>query len=115
MLVDTGGVLTVPRLGAFTDGIAITTSGGESAITRAVQEANQAGLPAMIEKQAAVALEDAQTIIFVVDGQVYIFNPFKIKCISDMQSCLYCSFIFSHNVTSRFKAVFSSVISFECS
>jgi GTP-binding protein len=70
MLVDTGGVLTVPKSDSFADGIAITTSGGESALSRAVQEAKQAGLPAMIEKQAALALEDAQAIIFVVDGQV---------------------------------------------
>lgn len=71
MLVDTGGVLTVPSSGVTTtDGIAITTGGGSDAVVQALKEAAAAGLPALIEKQAAAAVEDADSIIFVVDGQV---------------------------------------------
>lgn len=70
MLVDTGGVLTVPKSGSLgTDGVAITGGGGQNAITQAVKEAHIAGLPSMIERQAAAALEDTSVIIFVVDGQ----------------------------------------------
>ncbi|BFI29580.1 GTPase [Marchantia polymorpha subsp. ruderalis] len=70
MLVDTGGVLTVPSSGVTTtDGIAITTGGGSDAVVQALKEAAAAGLPALIEKQAAAAVEDADSIIFVVDGQ----------------------------------------------
>ncbi|KAL3683911.1 hypothetical protein R1sor_001933 [Riccia sorocarpa] len=70
LLVDTGGVLTVPSSGVTsTDGIAITSGGGEDAVAQALKEAKDAGLPALIEKQAAAAVEDADSIIFVVDGQ----------------------------------------------
>ncbi|KAG6550776.1 hypothetical protein Mapa_007680 [Marchantia paleacea] len=70
MLVDTGGVLTVPSSGVTTtDGIAITTGGGSDAVVQALKEAAAAGLPALIEKQAAAAVDDADSIIFVVDGQ----------------------------------------------
>ncbi|KAL2635903.1 hypothetical protein R1flu_007382 [Riccia fluitans] len=70
LLVDTGGVLTVPSSGiTSTDGIAITSGGGEDAVALALKEAKDAGLPALIEKQTAAAVEDADSIIFVVDGQ----------------------------------------------
>lgn len=70
MVVDTGGLLSIPKSESVgMDGIAITSGGGQNAITLAVREACMAGLPAMIERQAAAALEDAKAIIFVVDGQ----------------------------------------------
>lgn len=67
MLVDTGGVLTIPGEGS--DAVAVTAGGGAEAVARAVKEAYDAGLPAMIEKQAASAVASADSIIFVVDGQ----------------------------------------------
>lgn len=71
MLVDTGGVMTIPnRDGMDSDGIAVTTSGGPEALDRAMRDAAAAGLPALIEKQAAAAVEESSSIIFVVDGQV---------------------------------------------
>lgn len=54
MLVDTGGVLTIPGEGS--DAVAVTAGGGAEAVARAVKEAYNAGLPAMIEKQAASAV-----------------------------------------------------------
>ncbi len=67
MIVDTGGVLTIP--GAGSDAVAITEGGGSEAVERAVKQASTAGLPAMIERQAAAAVDTADSIIFVVDGQ----------------------------------------------
>lgn len=67
MLVDTGGVLTIPGEGS--DAVAVTAGGGAEAVARAVKEAYDAGLPAMIERQAASAVASADSIIFVVDGQ----------------------------------------------
>ncbi|KAG0583311.1 hypothetical protein M758_3G127500 [Ceratodon purpureus] len=67
MLVDTGGVLTIPGDGS--DAVAVTSGGGAEAVERAVKEAFDAGLPAMIERQAGAAVESADSIIFVVDGQ----------------------------------------------
>ena len=67
MLVDTGGVLTIPGDGS--DAVAVTAAGGAEAVARAVKEASAAGLPAMIERQAAAAVATAASIIFVVDGQ----------------------------------------------
>lgn len=67
MVVDTGGVLTIPGEGS--DAVAITQGGGSDVVVRAVKEASAAGLPAMIERQAAAAVAGADSIIFVVDGQ----------------------------------------------
>lgn len=67
MLVDTGGVLTIPGDGS--DAVAVTAPGGEEAVAKAIKEAYDAGLPAMIEKQAGAAVSSADSIIFVVDGQ----------------------------------------------
>lgn len=67
MLVDTGGVLTIPGEGS--DAVAVTSGGGAEAVVRAVKEASDAGLPAMIERQAAAAVASANSIVFVVDGQ----------------------------------------------
>lgn len=73
LLADTGGVLTPPITqggsGGVSDAIAITRPGGSQAVTQALKEAAAAGLPAMIEKQAAQAVEEAAAIIFVVDGK----------------------------------------------
>ncbi|MCO5548717.1 hypothetical protein L7F22_002178 [Adiantum nelumboides] len=70
MVVDTGGLLSVPKSESVgMDGIAVTSSGGQNALTLAVKEACMAGLPGMIEWQAAAAIEDAKVILFVVDGQ----------------------------------------------
>ncbi|CAM6129982.1 unnamed protein product [Calypogeia fissa] len=70
LLVDTGGVLTVPSSSSMgSDALAITSGGGSDAVTQALREAAAAGLPALIEKQAAAAVEDASSVIFVVDGQ----------------------------------------------
>ncbi|KAH7442246.1 hypothetical protein KP509_03G078300 [Ceratopteris richardii] len=78
MLVDTGGLLSVPKSGNVgVDGIAITRGGGQDALSAAVKEAHMAGLPAMIERQAAVAIEDAKTVIFVVDGQAGVTSADK--------------------------------------
>lgn len=67
MLVDTGGVLTIPGEGS--DAVAVTAGGGAEAVAKAVKEAFDAGLPSMIERQAASAVASANSIIFVVDGQ----------------------------------------------
>ncbi|MCO5590662.1 hypothetical protein L7F22_044636 [Adiantum nelumboides] len=70
MVVDTGGLLSVPKSeNVGMDGIAVTSGGGQNALTLAVKEACMAGLPGMIERQAAAAIEDAKVILFVVDGQ----------------------------------------------
>lgn len=70
MVIDTGGVVTVPKSqNTGTDGLAITRGGGEDDIAYAVKEAIAAGLPSMIEKQAAAAVKEASVIICLVDGQ----------------------------------------------
>ncbi|KAH9297290.1 hypothetical protein KI387_028972, partial [Taxus chinensis] len=71
-VVDTGGVVTVPKSHNFRiDGLALTRGGGgsEDDIAQAAREAIAAGLPSMIERQAAAAVEEASVIIFLVDGQ----------------------------------------------
>lgn len=71
MVIDTGGVVTVPNSQSTgTDGLAITRGGGKDDIEYAVKEAFAAGLPSMIEKQAAAAVKEASVIICLVDGQV---------------------------------------------
>jgi predicted GTPase len=80
MIVDTGGVLTIPtdsNMGS--DALAITSGGGLDAVTQALQEAAAAGLPALIEKQAAAAVEEASSVIFVVDGQVSSFPDTRVS------------------------------------
>jgi len=37
---------------------------------RSAAEVAAAGLPSMIERQAALAVEEADVVVFVVDGQV---------------------------------------------
>ncbi|GAQ82831.1 hypothetical protein KFL_001260010 [Klebsormidium nitens] len=70
MLVDTGGVMTVPKSESIgSDATTIHFGGGLEGLKRAAEEAARAGLPGMIERQAANAVEGAHAIIFVVDGQ----------------------------------------------
>ncbi|XP_057870655.1 uncharacterized protein LOC131077226 isoform X2 [Cryptomeria japonica] len=70
MVVDTGGVMTVPKShSARTDGLSLTRGGSRDDIACAAREAIAAGLPSMIERQAAAAVEEASVIIFLVDGQ----------------------------------------------
>eukprot|EP00271_Cylindrocystis_brebissonii_P005150 TRINITY_DN17099_c0_g1_i1.p1 TRINITY_DN17099_c0_g1~~TRINITY_DN17099_c0_g1_i1.p1 ORF type:complete len:804 (+),score=164.42 TRINITY_DN17099_c0_g1_i1:305-2716(+) len=69
LVADTGGVLTPASSAGRGDAVAITSAGGADAVTEALKEAAAAGLPAMIESQAARAVEGAQSVIFVVDGQ----------------------------------------------
>ncbi|XP_002985833.2 uncharacterized protein LOC9640737 isoform X1 [Selaginella moellendorffii] len=63
MLIDTGGVLTIPT--SAESGLA----GGSVAAAQAKKDAAAAGLPSMIEQQAASAVEEACALVFVVDGQ----------------------------------------------
>ncbi|KAJ7535601.1 hypothetical protein O6H91_12G039800 [Diphasiastrum complanatum] len=70
MVVDTGGVVSVPSSESQgSDALAITRGGGPVAVAQALKDAAAAGLPALIERQAASAVEEALAIIFVVDGQ----------------------------------------------
>lgn len=96
LLVDTGGVLTVPSSSSMgSDALAITSGGGSDAVTQALKEAAAAGLPSLIEKQAAAAVEDASSVIFVVDGQVNC-SPVDISVLCDtiFSLALFGSFLF---------------------
>lgn len=57
-------------LTAGTDATTIQFGGGLEGLKRAAEEAARAGLPGMIERQAAAAVGGSHAIIFVVDGQV---------------------------------------------
>ncbi|CAI5457676.1 unnamed protein product, partial [Closterium sp. Yama58-4] len=54
---------------AKADGVAVIGGGGRLASERAAKEAEVAGLPELIGRQAAAAVEEADAIIMVVDGQ----------------------------------------------
>lgn len=75
MVVDTGGVLNISKSQAdVMEDLAITTTIGMDGIPLASREAAVARMPSMIEKQAAVAVEEASVVIFLVDGQVLFFT-----------------------------------------
>ncbi|PKA58223.1 putative tRNA modification GTPase mnmE [Apostasia shenzhenica] len=70
MVIDTGGVMTLSRShDDVMEELAITTAIGMEGLPLASREAALARIPSMIAKQAAVALEEASVIIFLVDGQ----------------------------------------------
>ncbi|KAG6632468.1 GTPase Der isoform X1 [Carya illinoinensis] len=70
MVVDTGGVINISRSQTdVMEDLAITTTIGMDGISLASREAAVSRMPTMIEKQAALAVEEAAVIIFLVDGQ----------------------------------------------
>ncbi|KAK4741986.1 hypothetical protein SAY87_025574 [Trapa incisa] len=70
MVVDTGGVLTIPKSQVdLMEDLAVTTTIGMDGIPLATREAAVARMPSMIERQAAMAVEESSVIIFLVDGQ----------------------------------------------
>ncbi|CAA0815284.1 GTP-binding family protein [Striga hermonthica] len=70
MVVDTGGVLTISKSqNDVMEELAITTTIGMEGIPLASREAAVARMPSMIERQAAIAVEESSVIIFLVDGQ----------------------------------------------
>lgn len=70
MVVDTGGVLTISKSQSdLMEELAVSTTIGMEGIPLATREAAVARMPTMIEKQAAVAVEESSVIIFLVDGQ----------------------------------------------
>ncbi|CAN4121013.1 unnamed protein product [Withania somnifera] len=70
MVVDTGGILTISKSQIdLMEELAISTTIGMEGIPLATREAAVARMPTMIEKQAAVAVEESSVIIFLVDGQ----------------------------------------------
>lgn len=72
MVVDTGGVVTFSKSQEdVMEELAITTTVGMDGIPLASREAAVARMPSMIERQAAVAVDEAAVIIFLVDGQVH--------------------------------------------
>lgn len=72
MVVDTGGVINISRSQTdVMEDLAITTTIGMDGISLASREAAVSRMPTMIEKQAALAVEEAAVIIFLVDGQVF--------------------------------------------
>lgn len=74
MVIDTGGVLTISKSrDGVMEELAISTTIGMEGIPLASREAAVARMPTMVERQAAVAVEEAAVIIFLVDGQVRIF------------------------------------------
>lgn len=74
MVIDTGGVLTISKSqDDVMEELAISTTIGMEGIPLATREAAVARMPSMIERQATVAVEEASVIIFLVDGQVWIF------------------------------------------
>lgn len=71
MVVDTGGVLTMSKShGDIMEELAVTTTIGMEGIPLVTREAAVARMPIMIERQAAVAVEESSVIVFLVDGQV---------------------------------------------
>lgn len=72
MVVDTGGVITISK--SQDDGmeeLTISTTIGMEGIPLASREAAVARMPSMIERQAALAVEESSVIIFLVDGKVW--------------------------------------------
>ncbi|PKI42511.1 hypothetical protein CRG98_037100 [Punica granatum] len=76
MAVDTGGVLTISTSqDDLMEDLAITTTIGMDGIPLATREAAVARMPSMIERQAAMAVEESFVIIFLVDGQLIEIDP----------------------------------------
>lgn len=72
MVVDTGGVLTISKSqDDVMEELVISTTIGMEGIPFASREAAVSRMPSMIEKQAALAVEESSVIIFLVDGQVW--------------------------------------------
>ncbi|GFP98781.1 GTPase der [Phtheirospermum japonicum] len=70
MVVDTGGVLTISKSqDEVMEELAITTTIGMEGISLASREAAVSRMPSMVERQAAIAVEESSVIIFLVDGQ----------------------------------------------
>ncbi|KAI5673575.1 hypothetical protein M9H77_13939 [Catharanthus roseus] len=70
MVVDTGGVITISKSqNDVMEELAITTTIGMEGISLASREAAVARMPSMIERQAALAVEESSVILFLVDGQ----------------------------------------------
>ncbi|PIN17704.1 Mitochondrial GTPase [Handroanthus impetiginosus] len=70
IVVDTGGVLTISKSqDDVMEELAVTTTIGMEGIPLALREAAVARMPSMIERQAAIAVEESSVIIFLVDGQ----------------------------------------------
>jgi predicted GTPase len=70
MVIDTGGVITLSKSQAgVMEELAVTTTVGMDGIPLATREAAIARMPSMIEKQAVAAVDEADVVLFVVDGQ----------------------------------------------
>ncbi|KAL6563766.1 hypothetical protein OROGR_002725 [Orobanche gracilis] len=70
MVVDTGGVLTISKSqDDVMEELAITTTIGMEGIPLASRDAAVSRMPSMVERQAAIAVEESSVIIFLVDGQ----------------------------------------------
>lgn len=71
-VTDTGGVLTPPLQAGMGlgDAVALGKPGGRLTMVQAEKSSAVAGLPSLIEEQAGLAVQDADVIVFVVDGQV---------------------------------------------
>jgi hypothetical protein len=70
MVIDTGGVFTLSKSQAgVMEELAVTATVGMDGIPLATREAAIARMPSMIEKQAVAAVDEADVVLFVVDGQ----------------------------------------------
>ncbi|OEL24615.1 GTPase Der [Dichanthelium oligosanthes] len=77
MVIDTGGVITLSKSQAgVMEELAVTTTVGMDGIPLATREAAIARMPSMIEKQAVAAVDEADVILFVVDGQAGLGSSF---------------------------------------
>ncbi|GBG75478.1 hypothetical protein CBR_g20109 [Chara braunii] len=66
LVVDTGGIINTD---VAEEGVAVGIKGGNDTLVAAVRDASRSGLPSMIEKHVAIAVEEAAAVIMVVDGQ----------------------------------------------
>lgn len=81
MVVDTGGVITISKHQKdVMEELAVSTTIGMEGIPLASREAAVARMPSMVERQAALAVEESSVIIFLVDGQVCILFNLLILC-----------------------------------
>lgn len=81
MVVDTGGVITISKHQKdVMEELAVSTTIGMEGIPLASREAAVARMPSMVERQAALAVEESSVIIFLVDGQVCILFILLILC-----------------------------------
>ncbi|KAJ3675264.1 hypothetical protein LUZ60_004306 [Juncus effusus] len=70
MVVDTGGVMTVSKSQEkVMEELQISTTIGMEGIPMEIRDLAVARMPSMIEKQAVEAVEEADVVIFVVDGK----------------------------------------------